>query len=157
MRKQSIAIAATIIFILALATLAMAAEPFAGTWKLNVAKSQYNSGRPDKSSTVTFAAQENGLKLVADGVDADGKTSHVTWNAKFDGKDYPVTGTEDVDTIAITRPDANSYSELFKKAGKEIASTRSVLSKDGKTITRTFKGKDAKGQEVVNIYIMEKQ
>jgi hypothetical protein len=157
MKKHSIVALTLVIFTLATAMGVMAADPFVGTWKENVAKSKFNSGPPDKSSMVTFTAQENGLKLSADSLDADGKASHAAWAATFDGKDYPVTGVTDADTIAIKRIDANTFSELFKKAGKELFSARLVISKDGKTITRTTNLKNAKGQDVSNIYILEKQ
>jgi len=49
-----------------------------------------------------------------------------------------------------------SFSELFKKAGKEVMSSRSVVSEDGKTMTRTVKQKDAKGQEVTDVYVSDK-
>jgi len=157
MTKRSITVAAAALFILFLATAAMAADPFAGTWKLNVAKSTFNSGPPEKSEMATFTAQDNGLKLVVDGIDGDGKALHGGWAAKFDGKDYPMTGNPNADTIAIKRIDTNAFSELFKKAGKKVASTRLVVSKDGKTITRTVKEKNAKGQDVSSTYILEKQ
>jgi len=134
-----------------------AADPFAGTWKLNATKSQITSGPPPKTEIATFIAQENGLKLVVDGVGADGKAIHVGYAAKFDGKDYPLTGLADADTIAIKRIDANTFSELFKKAGKEVSSARLVSSKDGKTLTRTSKERNAKGEEVTNASVYEKQ
>ena len=37
-----------------LAAVLIAAEPFAGTWKLNTAKSKYTPGPPPKSATITY-------------------------------------------------------------------------------------------------------
>ena len=134
-----------------------AADPFVGTWKLNVAKSKINPGPPPKSEIATFAAQENGLKLAVDIVEADGKAVKVSYTAKFDGKDYSVSGVTGADTISIKRVDANTFSELFKQAGKEVGSATLVVSKDGKTLTRTSKEKNAKGQEVTNTAVYDKQ
>ena len=156
MRKH-ILVVMTAIVVLALAAMALAGDPFVGTWKLNVAKSKFNSGPPEKNETATFTAQDNGLKLVADGMDGEGKALHAAWAAKFDGKDYPLTGVTDAHTIAIKRIDANTFSELFKKAGKEVMSTRLVVSKDGKIITHTTMQKNAKGQDVSDSFILEKQ
>ena len=39
-----------------------AADPFVGTWKLNLAKSKYSPGPPPKNLTVTCGATENGIK-----------------------------------------------------------------------------------------------
>ena len=88
MRKH-ILVAMTAILVLALATVAMAADPHVGTWKLNVAKSKFNPGPPPKSDTITFTTQDNGIKLVEDIVEADGKAYHIGFAAKYDGKDYP--------------------------------------------------------------------
>lgn len=154
---KHILVVMTAILVLALATVAMAADPHVGTWKLNPAKSKVNPGPPPKSEMATFTAQDNGLRLVADGMDGEGKAFHVAYAAKFDGKDYPLTGFTDADTVAIKRNDANTFSELIKKAGKEVMSARLVASKDGKTLTRTTKEKNAKGQDVNNTYIYDKQ
>jgi hypothetical protein len=157
MKKHSIVALTLVVFILALVTVAIAAEPYVGSWKLNVAKSKINSGPPNKSQIITFTAQENGLKLVAEGIDSKGKASHGEFAAKFDGKDYPFTGSTDIDTIAIKKIDANTWDEVFKKAGKQIESARIVVSKNGKTITHTEKGKDAQGQDYTDISVYDKQ
>jgi hypothetical protein len=157
MRKGIFVVAAVTLLALALVTVAMTAEPFAGAWKLNVVKSKINSSPPPKSEIATFTAQENGLKLVVDIVESDGKAVHVTYAAKFDGKDYSVSGMTDIDTIVIKRVDASTFSELFKKAGKEVGNASLVVSKDGKTLTRTSKEKNAKGQDVTNTAVYEKQ
>ena len=150
MRKAMLLLA-----IIGLASTLWAADPFEGKWKENVAKAKMAT--PNKSQTVVFTAQENGLKLVADWVDASGQSGHVTWSARFDGKDNPSTGSPNADTIAIKRINTNTFSELFKKAGKEVLTARLVVSKGGKTLTRTTKEKNAKGQEVTSIYVFEKQ
>lgn len=159
MQTRSLMISAALIFVLmlGLAGLGMAADRFVGTWNWNAAKSKINAGLPDKRGLSTFTAQDNGLKLVGDGVDGEGKAYHVAWAATFDGKDYPATGFTDVDTIAIKRIDTNTFSELFKKAGKEVFGASVAVSKDGKTLTRTVKVKSAKGQEVINTAVYDKQ
>lgn len=150
-----------VLFVLALAAAALAADnPFVGTYKENASKTKANSGRPDRTSVVTFTAQQNGLKLLADGVDPDGNTYHVTYVAKFDGNDYPVSGMagmQSADTVAIERIDPNTFSELFKKNGKEIFSARLVISSDGKTLTRTTKEKDAQGKDRSSINVYDRQ
>ena len=152
MRKAMLMLA-----VFGLAGMLWAADPHVGTWKLNVAMSKINSSPPPKSEIATFTAQENGLKLVVDIVESDGKAVNVTYAAKFDGKDYSVSGITDADTIVIKRVDANTFSELFKKAGKEVGSASLVVSKDGKTLTRISKEKNAKGQEVTNTAVYDKQ
>ena len=160
MRTRSPVVSATLIsaLVLALAVIAIAADnSFVGTWKMNLSKSKINSGPAPKREIVTFTAQDNGLKLIVDGIDGKGKAYHVAYAAKFDGKDYPLTGLAEADTIAINRMDANTFYELFKKAGKEVLSARLVVSKVKETLTRTTEEKNAKGQAVSDIEVYDKQ
>src|SRR6266403_2366559 len=71
---------------------AAAAKNMVGTWKLDPAKSKYSPGPTPKSQIAKLEAVEGGMKVVSDRVEADGKNTHFEWTAKFDGKDYPVTG-----------------------------------------------------------------
>ena len=69
----------------------------------------------------------------------------------------PITGVPNGDTIAVQRIDANTYESTVKKAGQVTMTVRSTVSKDGKTRTSTFKGKDAQGREVNNVVVYDKQ
>jgi hypothetical protein len=146
-----------VIFTLGLATAAMAADPFVGTWKLIGAKSEYSPGPAPKSGTQTITAQDNGLEIVIDSVDAAGKPSHQELNAILDGKDHPVTGNPDVDAYSATRVDANTYTVASKKNGKEVVSYKRAASKDGKTMTINVKGKNVQGQDIYNTTVWDRQ
>src|SRR5438552_10948802 len=77
-----------VIAVAAFALTASAADMLAGTWKLNVAKSKYSPGPAPQSNMVKFEAIDGGIKLVADGLDSQGKKTHNEYTAKYDGKDY---------------------------------------------------------------------
>jgi hypothetical protein len=47
--------------LLGLAATLVAAEPFAGTWKLNHDKSKYKTGAPAKEQTVTITEADGNL------------------------------------------------------------------------------------------------
>jgi len=148
MKNRSIAIAATIILTLTLATVALAADPFVGTWKLNVAKSKSTDpSLMPKSEITKNEGIDNGLKITIDGLDAWGKAYHIETSAKYDGKDYPVTGDPNMDYFAQKKIDPITIDEVGKKAGKEVWSGRSTVSKDGKMQTFRGKGMNSKGQE----------
>ncbi len=135
-----------------------AAEPHVGTWKLNLAKSKFSppSSAP-KSRTLKIEAQDNGIKYVSEGIDAEGKAYHEHFTAKHDGKDYPYLGSSTVDSLAYTKIDATTWEWVNKKGGRVVSSGRSVVSKDGKTRTVTSKVVDAKGQETTSIAVYDKQ
>src|SRR5215475_6730011 len=132
-------------------------DPFIGTWKLNLAKSKFSPGPPPKSQTVTYEAVREGVKITVKLMDAEGKTVDVQYTANFDGKDYPVTGIPDWDTIARKRIDAYKMENTNKKAGKVVSTATNVVSKDGKTRTLTEKGVNAKGEKISNIEVYDKQ
>ncbi|HEV2666686.1 MAG TPA: hypothetical protein VG324_17340 [Blastocatellia bacterium] len=132
-------------------------DPFIGTWKLNLAKSKFSPGPPPKSQTATYEAVGQGLKITVKITDAEGKQIEAQSTANFDGKDYPVTGNPDFDTVVQKRINANTIEFTRKKAGKVVSTATSVVSKDGKTRTGTEKGVNAKGEKISNTLVYEKQ
>jgi hypothetical protein len=136
---------------------AQAADPASGTWELNLAKSKFSPGPPPKSQTRTFEATGADVKYTLKGIDAEGKPTLVQYTAKYDGKDYPVTGSQDFDAISLKRVDAVTAEATTKKGGKVVGTTKRVVSKDGKTLTLTTIGTNAKGQAVNNVAVFDKR
>ena len=135
-------------------------NPFAGTWKLNVAKSKYTPGPGPQSQTRTIEVQGDGIKVSNEGMAADGSRVSYSYSAKYDGKDNPISGTgvpNGADTIAIKRVDANTTEVTLKKAGKVAITARNAVSKDGKVTTVTAKGMDAKGKPTSNAQVWDRQ
>jgi hypothetical protein len=112
-----------------------AKSPFSGTWKLDPAKS---TPPAPKSDIAVVDADENGLKFHEDMVDEKGEAHKVSYEAKFDGKDYPVTGAPDADSISYQRVDPHTLKGTIKKSGKITAKLTVVLSKDGKITTVNY-------------------
>jgi hypothetical protein len=136
---------------------AWAADSHVGTWKLNTAKSKSSPGPVPKNATLKIEAIDNGYKFSLDGVDGQGKPTHAAFSVKTDGKDYPVTGLPYADTMTLKRIDVNTTEAVAKKGGKATVTTRSVVSKDGKTRTSTQTGKNGQGQDVKNVLVYDKQ
>src|SRR5438132_1454470 len=83
MRTRLIVVSFGLLAVFALLTVtAIAADTLVGTWKLNVAKSKYSPGPAPQSNTIKFEAVDGGIKLTADGVDAQGKKTHNNYTAK---------------------------------------------------------------------------
>jgi len=136
---------------------AQATDPASGTWELNLAKSKFSPGPPPKSQTRTFEVTGADVKYTLKGIDAEGKPTLVQYTAKYDGKDYPVTGSQDFDAISLKRVDAGTAQATLKKGGKVIQTATRVVSKDGKTLTLTTIGTNAKGQAVNNVLVFDKR
>jgi hypothetical protein len=135
----------------------LAADNWLGTWKLNVGKSNYSPGPAPKSLTLKYEASQRGTTLTTDGVNAAGKATHGTYTSKFDGKDVPWEGNPDADTSAPKKTDDNTFENVWKKGGKVTITSKAVVSKDGKTYTLSYTGKNAKGETVNTTEVFEKQ
>jgi len=149
---------ATVLLVaLALSGAAVAADQHSGTWKMNPAKSKYSPGPAAKNVILKVDSDESGVKIDAEGTDGDGNPTHVQYDAKFDGKDYPVTGMPYGDTVSVKRIGANTIQATIKKGDQVVMTVTSKVSTDGKTRTSTFKGKDAQGRDVNNVVVYDKQ
>jgi hypothetical protein len=159
MRTRSLAMLVMMLLVVAFAVnfAAAAADPQSGTWKMNAAKSKYSPGPGPKSLTVKVEADEKQVKLNADGINGDGSEIHVAYTAKFDGKDYPATGIPNADAVSAKRLKDGSIQSQQKKGGQVVMTITTVVSKDGKTRTSTWKGKDAQGRDVNNVVVLDKQ
>ncbi len=131
-------------------------DPMAGTWKLDVAKSTYKPGPPPKSATAVIEAVGKDLKVSVDAVTADGPMKW-SYTSAGDGKDVPVTGNPSYDTANVTRTNPSESTILYKKGGKTVATVKVTVAKDGKTLTTTTDGTDAKGQKMHNVGHYTKQ
>lgn len=135
------------------------ANPFVGTWKLNLAKSKYEGVPVPKSLTRTVTAEGGGLKYSFEGEAADGSKISYSFTSKLDGSDSAVSGVGmagGADTVALTKVSAHKITGVSKKGGEKIGTVLVDLSLDGKTVTVTTKGKiDGKEAKAKQVY--EKQ
>ena len=142
---------------LSLDLLAQATDPLIGTWELNLAKSKYNPGPPPRSQTRIYEVVGQGVKVTAKSVSADGKPAVVQSTFSFDNKEYPLVGSTAVDTQAVKRIDSFTWENTLRKAGKVVQSVTGVISKDGKTMTITYKGTDAQGRTNSDVMVFDRR
>ncbi len=136
---------------------AQASNPRIGTWKLNGAKSKFSPGPAPQSLTVKVEPSGQGEKVTAEFVNADGTRTTTLYTANFDGKDYPLTGSQIADAVSLKQVDARTTERTDKKGDKVAQTLRRVVSQDGKTMTVTTKGTNAQGQAVNNVIVFDKQ
>lgn len=158
-RRQDVlaAMAGVVLWACSGAALAQGADPLLGTWKMNPAKSKYSPGPAPKSVSVVFAAAGDAIKVTADEVDSEGRPRQTEYTAGFDGKDHPIKGAANADTVALKRIDTHTTERTDKKAGKVVATFVRTVSKDGKTMTVTQTGTNAQGQPMNNTVVLDRQ
>jgi hypothetical protein len=148
---------ALLLFMVAFFTLGQTTSPdkWMGAWKLNLAKSKYQS-TPPKNRVLKFEPVPGGLKATSDLTDTEGVV-HIEFTAKYDGKDVVMNGPAIRQTIAVTRVDAYTFDTFQKSSGTVTSTARYVVSKDGKTLTTTSTATAPTGEKVTNISVYDRQ
>jgi hypothetical protein len=136
---------------------APATDPVTGTWELDGSRSTFASGPALKSQTRTYSQSGQTITLVMKTVAADGTEVTTETTYQLDGKDYPVTGTTDYDSLSAHQVDSHTAKFTLKKGGKAVGTTTRMVSKDGKTLTSKMKMTTAKGEESENVLVFDKQ
>jgi hypothetical protein len=147
------ALAMTVSFV---ALAAESKDPVVGTWQLNLQKSKFAPDPPPKSQTRTYASEGDRITMTAEGVDAKGNHTSQEWSAKYDGKDYPITGSPLFDSIALKRQ-GDTVIATTKKQGKPVATGTRVISDDGKEMRLTTKGTNEKGEPYTSVMVFDKR
>jgi hypothetical protein len=145
------------VLVVATAAGAQSKDPVVGTWKLDVAKSSYKPGPAPKSVTVMVEPAGKGIKVSVDAVNADGAPMKWGFTTQRDGKEVPVTGNPMYDTATTTQASPTTGTTEYRKGGKVVATSQLAVSADGKTMTLTSSGTDAKGQAINNVAVYTKQ
>jgi hypothetical protein len=139
-----------------------AADVQTGTWKLNVAKSRFQTSTAPRSQLVTILPDgKDGIRLTVDVVTANGDKSAISYAAQYDGKEYPRTetgaGAVPGQTVSLTRIDSRTAERVAYLKGKKLTTERWEISSDGRTRTVTQSGVGADGKPVNNVLVYEKQ
>ena len=160
MKKMILNLLAVLIALVATAAVVLGADNTLGTWKYNTAKSKRAPGvAAIKELIITREANDGGVKITAKGERADGSKIDTVTDAKYDGKPVTVTGSGLTwDTVALKQINANTFTEeRSKQGGKYHSNVRTVVSKDGKTMTGTSKGTGADGKAFTSVAVFDKQ
>jgi hypothetical protein len=133
-----------------------AESPFSGTWKLNVTKSKMTPPSP-QSETVHVDANDSGIKVMDDITDAKGQPMKLSYDAKYDGEDYPATGTPAWDSVSFQRVNANTLKAKTKKGSTVIGDYTITVSEDGKTTTVRYTETRPEGKPIKGSAVYDKQ
>lgn len=116
-------------------------HPISGSWRVEKVNTVSDNGL-----TVTFQGTVDGLKMS----DPNGES----YDAKFDGKDYPIQGDPGHTMVSLKRIGNDTIEETDKRDAKVVGVSKMTVSSDGKWITVEFTDKQ-RGRTTT--YKMEKQ
>lgn len=145
------------LLIFGLAATLCAADPFAGTWKLNLAKSKYKAGPAPKEVTVTISESGTEMTIKVMGTAADASSFNYSYTLPSAGGTGKITGTPAYDGVSSKRVTPTEREVNFSKGGKTVYSTHSKLSADGNSMSLSAKGVNAQGKPVEADAVYEKQ
>ena len=134
-----------------------ASNPIVGTWKLNVAKSTFTPGPGWQSQTRTYRATPGGASVSWTGVGAHGETMQVSYDYNYDGKDYPMVGSANYDTLNAVQVDAFTVKSEEKRDGKIVGIAMRRVSPDGKVLTITDEGINRKGEKFSQVLVFDRE
>lgn len=128
---------------------------FAGTWDANLAKSQLHENHQFKSATLQFEITDE-VVVIFTGVNMAGKQETGRRKLHPDGKEHPVE--EAPGFIEISKwANSRRLETVVKKEGKINGESVYEVSSDGKTLTATVKGIDAKGRPFEQIIVFDRK
>ena len=138
-------------------SLAAGSDPVVGSWQLNLSKSTFAAGTAPKSQTRTYSQNGPSITLVMKTVGADGKEATAQTTYQLDGKDYPITGSPDYDTLVAKQVNPRTATFKLKKGATAVGTTTRTVSKDGKSLTSKTSVTTAKGDKSESVMVFDKQ
>lgn len=111
-----------------------------GSWKA------YKTGRSENGSTITYRCTANGFS---------GETPlGEKFDAKFDGKDYPVRDDRAHSTVSVRLLNPNTIEQTGKRDGKIVGILHLTVSPDGRSIHATYENKET---NATTSYVMRRK
>ena len=130
---------------------------FAGTWQLNINQSTYRPGPAPTSAVLKVEYKGPTRHSVLETIAADGEMVRTEYVAAEDGKDHPITGSPNADTINLRRIGPGTIERIDKRRGQVVMLLALRLSQDGETLKVTQEGVTASGDMVSNTMVYDKR
>ena len=135
-----------------------AEDPFAGTWVLDVEKSSYPPSACPKSMVIEMQPFQDGVRYRSLAVHSNGVASRAQYEAKYDGKEVLVQGTNGLLLpVSLKRLDAKTVVATYKRGFRVVATSRREVSSDGRTMTITTTSPDKDGTNVTAIGVYDRK
>jgi len=133
------------------------ADPWAGTFKLDLSKSKFGGPSPKEETATVASATKDSIKYSIAGTDVNGNPYNLSFDGKADTAGQQMMNGQAVATITYHMPSPREFTSNSKGSDGSTGTGTVTLSKDGKTITVHDKNKNAQGGEQENTIIYVRQ
>lgn len=132
-------------------------DPFLGEWKLNVPRSVYPAGSCPKQMTIEMAATVRGVRYHSNATHANGTTTQAQYVADYNGKQAAVMGERGfLLPVSLKRIDSRTVVASYMRGMQLIATSRRVVSPDGRRMTITTKSRPSPGKIETTVGLYER-
>ena len=133
-------------------------DPFVGKWVLDVRRSEYPAGTCPRTMVIGMETTGKGVRYRSDATYANGGKLHSEYTADYDGNQAIVMGARGMMLpVFLRRIDAHTVVASYTKELMVVATSRRVVSEDGRVMTITTISKDPSGKSVKTVGVYEKQ
>jgi hypothetical protein len=134
------------------ATALFGADPFLGTWKLNLAKS--SGPELPKERLIVIEEHPDSIHTSITETAADGTALSYSFDLPKAGGEGRISGNPAFDGVSVTLTNQNTRELKYTKAGRVVRTSRTVLAKDGKSMTTTVTDVDDAGRSISSTLIL---
>jgi hypothetical protein len=132
-------------------------DPFAGTWNLNTQKSRYARGACPKRMVIVMETAGEGIRYRSETTYANGNTARAEYTADFSGKEAIVVGSAGLLLpVSLKRLDAYTVVAKYTRGLQVVATSKRVVSRDGRLMSTTTISPDKYGKKVTSVGVYEK-
>jgi hypothetical protein len=155
---KTISCTVVLIMLLATATASASTDPFLGRWVLDPGLSKYPHGTCPKHMVIEMESAGDGVHYRSDATYANGVTAHSEYRADYNGKQSLVMGNRGLLLpVSLKRSSPRLVRASYTRGSEVVATSRRMVSKDGRRMTITTISKDRTGADVVTVGVYERQ
>lgn len=143
---------------LLMASASASSDPFVGRWILHPEHSKYPLGACPKRMVIEMKSIGNGIRYHSETTYSNGSAMQSNYQAQYNGAESIVVGGRGMLLpVSLKRVDSHTVVASYKRFLQVVATSRRVVSADGRSMTITTTSKDVKGLRVTSVGVYERQ